>query len=34
MSLISKTFGGLNKAYYFCHFFFGLILYPIESNAL
>ncbi|MEE6076036.1 hypothetical protein [Avibacterium paragallinarum] len=27
MSFISKTFGGLNKAYYFRHFFFGLILF-------
>lgn len=29
MSLISKTFGGLNKAYYFRHLFFGLIIYII-----
>ncbi|MCW9710931.1 hypothetical protein L5B71_08785 [Avibacterium sp. 21-586] len=29
MSFISKTFGGLNKAYYFRHFFFGLILFML-----
>lgn len=27
MSFISKTFGGLNKSYYFRHFFFGLIIF-------
>ncbi|BFQ93074.1 hypothetical protein [Gallibacterium anatis] len=27
MSFISKTFGGLNKPYYFRHLFFGLIIF-------
>ena len=27
MSFISKTFGGLNKAYYFRHLFFGAIIF-------
>ncbi|MFZ7233838.1 hypothetical protein ACLSZ5_04390 [Avibacterium avium] len=27
MSFIRKTFGGLNKAYYFRHFFFGFIIF-------
>ncbi|MCW9718731.1 MULTISPECIES: hypothetical protein [unclassified Avibacterium] len=27
MSLISKTFGGLNKAYYFRHLFFGVVIF-------
>ncbi|MFZ7223061.1 hypothetical protein [Avibacterium avium] len=34
MSLISKTFGGLNKAYYFRHFFFGLILFILLEAML
>ena len=32
MSFISKTFGGLNKPYYFRHLFFGLIIFGIVDK--